>query len=94
MCLRNFVRFSDVGNARFLDITYRIISSFGVDISNENSIIEFEIFCRINCFLKYQKTSPSDLIKTWVKILNPLSIPVINVLDMTDFFERFARGSI
>ncbi len=94
VCLGNFVRFSDVGRARFKDITYRIISSFGIDISNEYSIIEFENFCRINSFLKYQKTSPSDLIKIWVKILNPLSIPVITVLDMTDFFERFARGSI
>lgn len=94
VCLREFIRFSDVGMARFQDITYRIISSFGIDVSNENAIIEFENFCRINCFLRYRKTSPSDLIKIWVKILNPQSIPVINVTNMEDFFERFARGTL
>ncbi len=33
-----------------------------------------------------------DLIKMWIKILNPQSLTICRVEELTDFFERFARG--
>ena len=72
----------------------RIIAGFGIDISNEYCAIDFETYCRINCFIKYQTTDPVDLIRIWIKILNPQSIMVISVQEMVDLFERISRGCI
>lgn len=73
------IKFSDITNEKFIDITMRIIAGFGIDISNEYCAIDFETYCRINCFIKYQTTDPVDLIRIWIKILNPQSIMVISV---------------
>jgi len=88
------LKFSDIGNQKFEDITCRIISSLGVDSSNKNAVIDFPTFCRINCLLKYLTIGGSDLIKIWIKILNPLGVNTVSKDDMIDLFERFARGSM
>ena len=94
MNLDTLLKFSDLGNEMFEDITCRIVSSFGVDGSNKNAIIDFQAFCRINCLLKYHTISGLELIKIWIKILNPAGVNTQNRDEMVDFFERFARGSM
>ena len=55
-------------------------------------MIDFEMFCRIKCFLKFQTIDEQDLIKIWIKILNPQQSKYLEVGEMWDFFERMARG--
>ena len=68
------------------------MAGFGLDWTNENAKLSFDTYCRIQSFLEYQTMSDAELVKMWVKILNPSSLPVIEVSEMQDFFERFTRG--
>jgi hypothetical protein len=90
--LGTLMQFSNVGYDRFEDITKRILAGFGLDWTNENAKLSFDTYCRIQSFLEYQTMSDAELVKMWVKILNPSSLPVIEVSEMQDFFERFTRG--
>jgi hypothetical protein len=86
------LEFASVSLDRFDDITRRIIAGFGLDWSNENARIDFECFCRIKSFLNFYTLSDDELIKMWIKILNPHAVTIVPTTDMKDFFERFARG--
>lgn len=72
----------------------RIVSSLGIDGSNRNALIDFSTFCRINCLLKYHTIDGPELVKIWIKILNPSGVNTVSKDDMIDFLERLARGSM
>jgi hypothetical protein len=92
--LGSFITYAQVSKDKFDDITRRIVCSFGLDWSNENAKIDFEMYCKIKCFLTFNTLEESDLVKIWIKILNPSSVIVQNYEQFFDLFERFARGSM
>ena len=86
--------FSDIKQDKFDDIMDRIIFAFGIDYKDENTRIDFEMYVRIKCFLKYYTMDREDLLKIWTKIINPSSLTSIPKVELQDLFERFARGKI
>ena len=77
---------------RYEDLMRRVLAGFGLDWLNENAKIDFDVFCSIKCFLDYYTLEDKDLIRIWVKILNPQSLAICTKDEMIDLFERFARG--
>jgi hypothetical protein len=65
------INFAQVMQDRFEDILKRILAGFGLDTSNNSSKIDFEIFCKIKCFLKFYTLDEKELNKIWIKIINP-----------------------
>lgn len=49
----------------------RVIAGFGLDWSNENAKINFDTYCNIKCFLEFHTLEEKDLLRIWIKILNP-----------------------
>ena len=45
------IEFSDIKEDKFDDILERIIFAFGIDIKDENSRINFDMYVKIKCFL-------------------------------------------
>ena len=88
------LEFSDLRQDRFDEIMERILSSFGIDYKDENSRIDFELYVRIKCFVKYYTISKEELIKIWMKILNPINNVSLPKDELEDLFEKFARGRI
>lgn len=72
----------------------RIIFAFGIDYRDPNSRIDFDLYVRIKCFMKYYTISQEDLVRMWFKIINPGSNVSLPKADLLDLFERFARGKI
>ena len=56
---------------KFDDIMERIIVAFGIDYKDKNSRIDFDLYVRIKCFMKYYTISVAELKKIWLKIINP-----------------------
>lgn len=69
--LGTLLEFSKISGDRFEDITRRIFAGLGVDWSNENARIAFDMFCKMKCFMEHNTASNAELIKMWAKILNP-----------------------
>lgn len=72
----------------------RIVQAFGIDSRDTNSRIDFDMYVRIKCFMKYYLISWDEMIKTWLKIINPSAWNALTKIDLCDLFERFARGKI
>ena len=72
----------------------RIIFAFGIDYKDENTRIDFDLYVRIKCFLKYYTLDKEGLLKIWRTILNPSSLTSLPKAELQDLFERFARGKI
>ena len=49
----------------------RIIFAFGIDYRDINSRVDFDMYVRIKCFMKHYTISPEELLKMWLKIINP-----------------------
>ena len=45
------IEFSDIREDKFDDILERIIFAFGIDIKDESSRINFDMYVKIKCFL-------------------------------------------
>jgi len=88
------LEFSDIRQDRFEDILERIIFAFGIDFKDKNTRIDFDMYVRIKCFLKYNLISPEDLKKIWLKIINPISRNSLPKVELIDLLEKFARGRI
>ena len=65
------INFAQVMQDRFEDILKRILAGFGLDTSNNSSKVDFEIFFKIKCFLKFYTLDEKELNKIWIKIINP-----------------------
>lgn len=44
--------------------------------------------------MKYYLISRDEIIKMWLKIINPSAVSALTKVDLCDLFERFARGKI
>ena len=88
------LEFSDIVQDKFEDIMERIIFAFGIDFKDENSRINFDMYVKIKCFLKYYTIELDDLKKIWLKIINPSNMAALPKEQLMDLFERFARGRI
>ena len=88
------LEFSDIVQDKFEDIMERIIFAFGIDFKDENSRINFDMYVKIKCFLKYYTIELDDLKKIWLKIINPGNMAALPKEQLMDLFERFARGRI
>ncbi len=71
--LGTLLEFSKISGDRFDDITRRIFAGLGIDWSNENAKIGFDMFCKMKCFMEHYTATDSELIKMWTKIINPQS---------------------
>ena len=92
--LQFLLDFSDIKKDRFDDIMERVLFSFGIDFQDENSKIDFDMYVRLKCFVKYYTIDKEELMKVWLKILNPNSNLSLPKSELEDLFERFARGKI
>ena len=72
----------------------RIIVAFGIDYKDKNSRIDFDLYVRIKCFMKYYTISVAELKKIWLKIINPSAALCLPKDEVMDLFERFSRGRI
>ena len=88
------LQFSDIRQDKFDDIMNRIIFAFGIDYRDTNSRVDFNMYVRIKCFMKYYTIGREELVKMWFKILNPSSHFSLPKIELCDLFERFARGRI
>mmetsp|Transcript_34855 Transcript_34855/g.45886 ORF Transcript_34855/g.45886 Transcript_34855/m.45886 type:complete len:199 (-) Transcript_34855:120-716(-) len=88
------LQFSDIKQDKFDDIMNRIIFAFGIDYRDPNSRVDFDMYVRIKCFMKYYTISKEDLTKMWFKIINPSANVSLPKDELEDLFERFARGKI
>jgi aryl carrier-like protein len=48
-----------------------LIQAFGVDTRSINAMVYQEQFIKMKCFMEYQTLNKEELIKVWVKILDP-----------------------
>ena len=87
------LEFSDIKQDKFDDIMDRIIGAFGIDYRDENSRIDFDMYVKIKCFLKYYTINSEELKKLWMKILSGGTFS-LKKEELLDVFERFARGRI
>ena len=69
--LGTLIQFAQIMLDRFEDILRRLLGGFGLDASNNNAKIDFETFCKIKCFLKFYTLKEEELVKIWIKIINP-----------------------
>lgn len=88
------LQYSDIKQDKFDDIMDRIVFAFGIDSRDLNSRIDFDLYVRIKCFMKYHTISQDELIKMWFKIINPCGLLALPKDELCDLFERFARGNI
>ena len=72
----------------------RIVQAFGIDSRDSSARIDFDLYVRIKCFMKYYLISRDEMIKMWLKIINPSALSALDKADLCDLFERFARGKI
>lgn len=88
------LEFSDIRQDKFEDILERVVYAMGIDFKDKDTRIEFDIYVRIKCFLKYYTIPMEDLKKIWLLILNPLNSNSLSKEELLDLFERFSRGRI
>ena len=70
------------------------MQAFGIDCRDSSARIDFDLYVRIKCFMKYYTIGRDELIRMWFKILNPSSNFCLPKAELCDLFERFARGRI
>eukprot|EP00347_Sterkiella_histriomuscorum_P008838 403343544 len=93
MTLSTFKQYSKMLGGKAKEIKKNIIQAFGVDVSNKNSKIEWEQYLLMNCFLKYFTLQKEQLIKIWIKILDPNGLRHIQMKKLIEFLEILARGT-
>lgn len=92
--LKVLLKFSDIKQDRFDDIMERILFAFNIDPKDPNSRIDFDMYARIKCFMKYNTIPKDELTRIWIRILNPSSLLTIPKEELQDLLERFSRGRI
>lgn len=88
------IQYSDIKQDKFDDIMDRILFAFNVDPKDPNSRIDFNLYVRMKCFMKYYTIPNEELIRIWIRIINPGSLVSLPKEELQDLLERFSRGKI
>ena len=72
----------------------RILFAFNIDPKDSNSRIDFNLYVRMKCFVKYYTIPTDELIRIWIRIINPGSLVSLPKEELMDLLERFSRGKI
>jgi len=92
--LRTFVNYTNSLADKFKDVNMRLIGAFGLDTSHDGVRIEWDQFLSLKCFLELFTLDKQELIRVWLKALDPRGLNCVPIKDITDFLERIARGSM
>ena len=68
------IEFSDIKQDKFDDIMDRILFAFNIDAKDPNTRIDFDLYVRLKCLMKYYTIPTEELKKIWMKIINPSSL--------------------
>jgi hypothetical protein len=74
------------------DMLERVMLVYGIDSKNKEARVNFDIYARLNCLLKFNNIESPELDRIWWKIINPGSLVAVDRADIYDFLERLARG--
>ena len=88
------IQYSDIKQDKFDDIMDRILFAFNIDPKDSNSRIDFNLYVRMKCFVKYYTIPTDELIRIWIRIINPGSLVSLPKEELMDLLERFSRGKI
>ena len=88
------IEFSDIKQDRFDDIMDRILWAFNIDPKDPNSRIDFDLYVRLKCLMRYYTIPNEELKKIWMRIINPSSVVSMPKEELQDLLERFSRGKI
>ena len=94
MSLSVLIQYSDIKQDKFDDIMDRILFAFNIDPKDSNSRIDFNLYVRMKCFVKYYTIPTDELIRIWIRIINPGSLVSLPKEELMDLLERFSRGKI
>ena len=89
----NFFKFSSMTSDRYEDIVRRILFAFGIDWTNDDAKIDFDLYVKLKCFLVFYTIEGSELYQLWTRIINPGNASHISYDEFFDFLERLCRGS-
>ena len=92
--LKVFMNYTKVFYSKFKGVILRLISAFGIDITNEHSRIDQVQFLKMKCFFELFTIQKEELQNLWMKILDPRGLAIIQVEEFKQFIERLARGTI
>ena len=54
----------------------RILQGFGLDVSSQNTKVQFHFYCKLKAFLVFYTIGDEELVKVWSRVLNPSSVKV------------------
>ncbi|CDW85058.1 UNKNOWN [Stylonychia lemnae] len=92
--LQTFKDYSKMFVGKHKEVRRNLIQAFGIDISNKNTKIVWEQYLQIKCFLQFFTLPKTELIKIWIKILDPNGIRHILRSRLLEFLEILARGTV
>ena len=52
----------------------RILWAFNIDPKDPNSRIDFDLYVRLKCLMRYYTIPNEELKKIWMRIINPSSV--------------------
>ena len=79
---------------KFKEVNKRLISSFGIDTSNDNVRIVWDQFLSLKCFLELFTLKSVQLEDIWLKALDPRGLSMVPKEEFKNFLEKIARGSM
>eukprot|EP00347_Sterkiella_histriomuscorum_P001155 403373116 len=92
--LKVYMKYSVFKRLLHHDVLSRILQAFGVDTASKTATISQRQFIGLNCFLRYQSMPKNVIVRTWIKILDPLGLGKIPRDQYMPFFEQLARGKL
>ena len=88
------IEYSDIKQDKFDDIVDRILFAFNIDPKDSNSRIDFNLYVRLKCLVRYYTIPKEELTRIWIRIINPSSLVCLPKEELQDLLERFSRGRI
>lgn len=87
-----------VGNCTFLhgvhhEVKIRLLKALGIDTERKNSVIKWEEFVELYSICELGQLNKSELIRFWVKFLDPSMLGIVSESSIEDILEKLVRGT-
>lgn len=87
-----FLKYTNSLSDKFKSVQLRLISAFGVDITNENVRINWTQFLLLKRFLELFVSSDEECQDIWIKAIDNRGTSTVHEDDFVEFIENLARG--
>ena len=75
------------------EVKIRLLKALGLDTERHNSVIKWEEFVELYCICELGQLNKEELIRFWIKFLDPSMLGIVSENAILDILEKLVRGT-